>query len=265
MIKNDKKIAIIADTSKKSALLFKEKAMLEFDFFDLNQSPELAKQASVVLVIGGDGFLLHTVHQFLGLNLQFYGINYGSVGFLLNEKPEISNILREIENSSEVKLRLLKTEIETTNGIKTSYAMNEISLFRAGGQVAKIKIYVDGVLRIKELVADGVILSTAAGSTAYNFSLHGPIFSPEANVLSLCPISPFRPRHWRGALLLENSEVRFEVLEEEKRPVLATTDFHHFDGVISVSTRLSKTRFIRLLLNNKMPLSEKILAEQFLI
>lgn len=260
-----KKVGVIADVLNGEAVIFKQEIIKKFNLPDLNKSPNLANEIDVVLVIGGDGFLLHTVHQFLSFDLQFYGINYGNLGFLLNEKCPVESVVPAISNATEIRLKLLKAVIETEDKTHTSYAMNEVSLFRESGQVAKIKIYIDGVMRMEELVSDGVVLSTAAGSTAYNFSLHGPIFSPDANVLSLCPVSPFRPRHWRGALLLENSEIKFEIMENKKRPVLATADFHHFKGIKSLTTFLCKKKCVRILFNQNKPLKEKILIEQFLI
>ena len=215
-------IGIISDLSKQEACKFQSIAIDKYGFLNLNNNPKDIAKVSKIIVLGGDGFFLHTIHKFLIYNKPFYGINYGTVGFLLNSKITIDQLDEKLNTATETKLNLLKTTIETKTKTFKSLAMNEVTLFRNSGQIAKIKVFVDNVLRIKELASDGIVLSTAAGSTAYNFSLHGPIFSPDAKVLSLSPISPFRPRHFRGALLIDKSEIRFEVKEPEKGPVLAT-------------------------------------------
>lgn len=258
-------IGIVCDIAKPDAVTFKKQAIKEYNFIDLNANPSDAKNLKLIIVVGGDGFLLHTVHQFLIFDIPFYGVNYGAVGFLLNDKCNLKELKTKIQNSNITKLKLLKANVETKEGASTAIAMNEVSLFRASGQIIKIKVYIDGVLRLKELAADGIVLSTSAGSTAYNFSLHGPIFVPEANVLSLCPISPFRPRHFRGALLSETSNITFEVEECTKRPAIMTADFHQFANVKKVSIALCKNKFVKMLFNEDMPLTEKILTEQFLI
>lgn len=265
-MKVNDEIGIIADFSKKKAYDFKLALFERYKIIDLNHNPEKAKDVKTIIVVGGDGFFLHTIHQFLSFDVNFYGVNFGSVGFLLNNNfSDFDLLFEDISTSVETKLRLLKCEVETETETRLVYAMNEASLFRETGQLAKIRIYIDDVLRVSELSADGVILSTAAGSTAYNFSLHGPIFPPEANILSLCPISPFRPRHFRGALLLNNVTIRFEVLEREKRSVLATADFHHFNKVKSLTISLSKKKCVNILFSKERQMKEKILQEQFLI
>jgi NAD+ kinase len=258
-------IGIVSDIVKSKVREFKEAVISKYNLLNLDDFSCEAKNVDVILVLGGDGFFLHTIHKFLNYKKPFYGINYGTVGFLLNEIPKIENLIENVKNANPIKLNLLEAEIQTKNNVYKSLAMNEVTLFRSSGQIAKLKIYIDGKLRIKELASDGIVLSTAAGSTAYNFSLHGPIFSPDSKVLSLCPISPFRPRHFRGAMLLETSKVKFEVMESQKRPVLATTDFTHFQDVESLSVSLSKKHFVTLLFNKDKSLNEKILEEQFLI
>jgi NAD+ kinase len=255
-------IGVTGDTLKHKVNLLKEE-LVNMNFIDLDKNPQEASKVFAICVLGGDGFFLHAVHKFLVYNKPFYGVNYGTVGFLLNEKTSPQEILAKIQTATEIKLKLLKAEIETKSGSFKSLAMNEVTLFRTSGQVAKIKIFVNGKLRLPELASDGVVLSTASGSTAYNFSLHGPIFSPEAKVLSLCPISPFRPRHFRGVLLPENSSIRFEVMSVDKRPVLATTDFNHFDDVKSMDVNLSNKHFVTILFDKETDLNEKIIAEQF--
>ena len=258
-------VGVVADFSKAKVISFAELIFAKYNFINLNDFPQKVKDVDIILVLGGDGFFLHSIHKFLTFDKPFFGINYGTVGFLLNNLIDVNELQEKLQNAQETKLNLLKAEIETKNKIYKSLAMNEVTLFRSSGQIAKIKVFVDEQLRINELASDGAVLSTAAGSTAYNFSLHGPIFSPDARVLSLCPISPFRPRHFRGAMLLDTSKVRFEVMEVEKRPVLATSDFNHFENVKSLSVHLSNKHFVRLLFDKNKPLNEKILEEQFLM
>lgn len=258
-------VGVIADVLNKEATKCKNSLCKKLGFVDLNANINNIRDIKLIIIIGGDGFFLHATHRFLSFDVVFYGINYGTLGFLLNSKCSLENLLNNIEMAEEVQLPLLKAEIVQENKIIKCYAINEISLFRATGQVIKIKIFIDGKLRMEELVADGIVLSTPAGSTAYNFSLHGPILPPDSNLLSLCPVSPFRPRHWRGSLISESSKVTFEVLESSKRPVVATADFHHFDKTIKLDVALSKKKAIRVLFNKSMPLKEKIIVEQFLI
>lgn len=256
-------IGIIADETKPQAMLLQKEVCAKLCFLDLNTNPDLAKHVKVIVSIGGDGFFLHVAHQFLDYNVSFYGVNYGSLGFLLNQKCEMEDLVSNIQTSEKVKLKLLEAEIETDQETIKRYAINEVSLLRETGQIAKIRIFIDDKLRMEELFADGIVLSTAAGSTAYNFSLYGPIFLPDANVLSLCPVSPFRPRYWRGALISEFSKVTFEVLNSSKRPVIGTADFHSFKNVTRLTASLSETKSICLLFDKNMPLKEKILMEQF--
>lgn len=257
---------VISDLTRKDAILLKEIFCQKFALYDLNSTPQGIESLKQVVVIGGDGFLLDVMHQFLSSNIAFYGINYGTIGFLLNEKFEPSDLPEKLLNVEETKLPVIISKMEQADGkVLTAYAINEISLFRESGQVIKVRIYIDGKKRMEELVGDGIVLSTFAGSTAYNFSLHGPVLPPSCNMLSLCPISPFRPRHWRGALIEASSTFEFEVIESQKRPVLATADFHHYSNIIKVHASLSEEKYLRVLFDKNKPLKEKIRDEQFFI
>lgn len=220
-------------------------------------------KADCVVVLGGDGSLLHSLHTVLDQKMPVYGMNCGSLGFLLNEYDE-QDLLGRINKSHTVTLSPLSMVAYDKNGKEyEALAFNEVSLFRDRRQTAKLRVYVDGVIRLSELVCDGALVTTPAGSTAYNFSAHGPIIPLEANVLALTPISAFRPRRWRGAILPSRSTVRFEVLESDKRPVSATADFHEIRDVKKVDIRLEKERAVKLLFDDGGTLEERIMQEQF--
>ena len=217
----------------------------------------------VVVVLGGDGTLLETVHGMLDLNKPVYGMNRGSVGFLLNPyKPE--NLIDRILHSHSVTLFPLRMITRSREGQTTeALAFNEVSLLRQSRQAAKIGISVDGVERMPELVCDGILVATPAGSTAYNLSAHGPIIPLSANTLALTPISAFRPRRWRGALLPSHVKIRFEILESDKRPVSATADYTEVRDVAQVDIEQDATTGFTLMFDPEHKLEERILKEQF--
>ena len=219
--------------------------------------------AEVVVSLGGDGFMLETLHHVLGRNVAAYGMNCGSVGFLMNAFNE-ADLLARLGRAQAATLHPLRMHAVTTTGrVEQALALNEVSLLRQLRQAAKIRITVDGRLRLAELVCDGVLVCTPAGSTAYNLSAHGPIVPLSANLLPLTPISAFRPRRWRGALLASSVEVLFEVLEAEKRPVAAVADFTEVREVISVAVSEDRSIAARVLFDPDQGLSERIIAEQF--
>jgi NAD+ kinase len=224
-------------------------------------SPE---EADVIVALGGDGTLLEALHSHHGLGKPFYGMNRGSVGFMLN--PYRPHDLQErIAKALKVTLRPLSM-LACKDGDKEieAIAFNEVSLLRQLHNAAKIKITIDKVERLQELVCDGILLSTPAGSTAYNLSAHGPIIPLKGNVLALTPISAFRPRRWRGALVPSHVTVRFEILEIPKRPVSATADFTEVRDVHWVEICQSKEISVDLLFDPNHTLEERILKEQFL-
>ena len=219
--------------------------------------------ADVVVALGGDGFMLETLHHVLGREVPVYGMNCGSVGFLMNPYGEEDLPLR-LARAQPVGLFPLRMHAVTATGrVEEAVALNEVSLLRQLRQTAKIRITVDGRVRLAELSCDGVLLSTPAGSTAYNLSAHGPIVPLSANLLPLTPISAFRPRRWRGALLPSGSDVLFEVLEPEKRPVAAVADFTEVRDVISVAVTEDRTLQAGMLFDPDQGLSERIITEQF--
>lgn len=225
-----------------------------------NVSPE---ECDIIVVIGGDGTMLETLHKTNDLGKPVYGMNCGSVGFLMNPyNPQ--NLPDRLDKAGKVTIYPLRMEVTDRSGKKyEAIAFNEVSLLRETRQAAKLKISVDNTVRIPELICDGILLSTPAGSTAYNLSARGPILPLSANVLALTPISAFRPRRWHGALLPRHVNVRLDVLEHEKRPVSATADFTEIRDVKSVEIRQSRSIASMLLFNPDHHLEDRILNEQF--
>jgi NAD+ kinase len=221
------------------------------------------EDADVIVALGGDGFMLQTLHRTQDLPAPVYGMNRGTVGFLMNAYDE-KKLLERLDKSIEEKLNPLKMEAVAEDGsIKSALAINEVSLLRAGPQAARLSISVDGKIRMSELVSDGVLLSTPAGSTAYNYSAHGPILPIGSDVLALTALNAFRPRRWRGALLPKKSTVEVEVLEPEKRPVMADADSRSFKNVVRVI--ISSADYIQhnILFDPGHGLEERLISEQF--
>jgi NAD+ kinase len=224
------------------------------------------EKAAVVVALGGDGFMLETIHEIvLKHGVPVYGMNRGSVGFLMNNYEE-DNLLDRLSHAQAAELHPLRMHaITATGSVEEALAFNEVSLLRQLRQAAKIRILVDGRVRLEELSCDGVLISTPAGSTAYNLSAHGPIVPLSANLLPLTPISSFRPRRWRGALLPSSADVLFEVLEADKRPVAAVADFTEVRNVVSVAVSEDRGVSVTVLFDPDRGLSERIIAEQFTV
>lgn len=221
------------------------------------------EDADVVVALGGDGLMLQTLHQFMGRGLPIYGMNRGSVGFLMNEYSE-ENLPERLADAEMTCIHPLKMAAVNAEGERRSgLAINEVSLFRQTHQAAKLRISVDGKIRMEELICDGVLVATPAGSTAYNLSVHGPILPIEAPLLALTPISPFRPRRWRGALVSESAQVHIDVLEPEKRSVNAVADNVEIRSVVSVDISEARNIDLLMLFDPDHNLEERILAEQF--
>lgn len=221
------------------------------------------EQADVVVALGGDGFMLQTIQENMDSGRALYGMNRGTVGFLMNEYAE-ENLLERIADATPETVRPLVMEASTADGpVQTSRAINEVSLFRQSAQAAKIRISIDGQSRLEELICDGVMVASPAGSTAYNLSAQGPILPLDAPLLALTPVSPFRPRRWRGALIPNRSTVRFDVLEADKRPVNAVADHTEVKSVVSVSIRESRRSTVTLLFDASHSWNDRILTEQF--
>ena len=224
------------------------------------------QDADVLVALGGDGFMLQTLHRYGGLGKPVYGMKLGTVGFLMNQYHQGDDLPARIAAAEPDLLHPLEMVAHTESGASvTSLAYNEVSLLRQTRQTANIRIELNGEVRLGELVCDGVMLATPAGSTAYNFSAHGPILPLGANVMALTPIAPFRPRRWRGAVLKSGTEVRFRILEPHKRPVSATADSHEVRDVTEVLVRESDKRGVSLLFDQGHNLEERILIEQFAV
>jgi NAD+ kinase len=222
-------------------------------------------QAGVVVALGGDGFMLETIHRVLDRHTPVYGMNRGSVGFLMNPYND-DDLPARLARAQAAELYPLRMHAITSAGVvEEGLAFNEVSLLRQLRQTAKIRITIDGRVRLQELACDGVLISTPAGSTAYNLSAHGPIVPLSANLLPLTPISAFRPRRWRGALLPSSAEVLFEVLECDKRPTAAVADFTEVRNVVSVAVSEDRSVSVTLLFDPDQGLSERIIAEQFTV
>ena len=220
-------------------------------------------EATALVALGGDGLMLQTLHRVMGRGVPVYGMNFGSVGFLMNEFSA-EGLDRRLSAAKPTEIYPLAMQVRCADGsTHSALALNEVSLFRMTYQAAKIEIRVDGQQRLEELICDGVLLSTPAGSTAYNLSAHGPILPINSPLLALTPISPFRPRRWRGAILGNAAVVTFLTRESEKRPVSAVADNVEFQRVIEVTVREDRSRRVTLLFDPGTGLDERILTEQF--
>ncbi len=221
-------------------------------------------QADVIVALGGDGTVLETLHKYLKQQIPIYGMNRGHIGFLMNEYSE-NNLLTRLKKSKSTKLYPLKIKSFLNNGsIKESIAFNDVSLIRNTRQIAKICIEINNTKKIDQLLCDGCLISTPAGSSAYNLSLRGPVFPVDAQLLALTPISPYRPRRWRGALLPNNVKITLTALEEKKRPVRAEADFFETNNIKKLEVALDKKQFVNLLFDQGHDLEERIINEQFL-
>ncbi|PPR45602.1 MAG: NAD kinase [Alphaproteobacteria bacterium MarineAlpha5_Bin8] len=243
-------------SKSKDALKAKKKYKVKYGNYKINE-------ADIIIPIGGDGFLLKSLHDFSKFNIPFYGINYGSIGFLMNTESKES-LDEIITKAQKIQLRPLKMKATDYKGkIFQSIAFNEVSIMRQTHQAAKISIKINNIERIKELICDGVLVSTAAGSTAYNFSAHGSIIPLESKLLALTPISSFRPRRWRGALLTEDTKIVLTVNDVRLRASSVTADNKEIRNIKKVEISTDKKYICDLLFNNHHSIQEKILKEQF--
>lgn len=219
--------------------------------------------AEVIVALGGDGFMLQTLHRHRGRGVPVYGMKTGTVGFLMNAH-RIADIRARIAAAQPTPLVPLKMTAQAESGGRLeTLAFNEVSLLRQTKQAAKIGIRLNGTVRLEELVCDGVLVATPAGSTAYNLSAHGPILPLASPLLTMTPISPFRPRRWRGAILPGDTMVSFDILDHYKRPVSATADSTEVRDVVEVSVRESREDTAIVLFDPEHSLEERIMNEQF--
>lgn len=255
---NDLKLALIVSDTVKAQEGARE----------LNGSHDWADpaDADVIVVLGGDGFLLHVLHEMLdrGTIKPVYGMNLGTVGFLMNGPHDHEPIARRVAEAHPVPVRPLQMHVTNRKGEEFRYyAINEVSLLRETRQTAKLEVRVNGRIRMEELVGDGILVATPVGSTAYNLSAGGPILPLGAPMLALTPLSPFRPRRWKGAILPESAEVEFRVQESEKRPVAAVADQKEVRDIRSVRIRAATEMELTLLFDPGFTLEERIFTEQF--
>ena len=249
-------IAILADAHPPAQEAGK-KLLAEYE----HVSPE---NADIIVALGGDGFMLSTVHQFMEKGTPIFGMNLGTVGFLMNEYNS-DDLLKRLSKCEPIELHALSMKTKTIDGDEHSaLAINEVSLLRESRLASKIRIIIDDINRMDELICDGVLIATSAGSTAYNLSAYGPIIPLGTGLLALTPISPFRPRRWRGALLPETTVIKFEVLDPKLRPVSVAADFTEIKNVVSVEVKQETNLFPKILFDPEHNLEERILKEQFL-
>lgn len=218
--------------------------------------------ATTIVALGGDGFMLQTLHSFVGRAIPIYGMNLGSVGFLMNEFRE-DDLAERVSKAVATSIHPLKMTTVSAKGENAAIAFNEVSLFRQTYQAAKIRIILDGKTRLEELICDGILVATPAGSTAYNLSAHGPILPLDSKLLALTPLSAFRPRRWRGALLPRDAKISFEVLDAAKRPVSAVADNYEVRDISRVDVAEDRSITTTMLFDPGHSLDERILAEQF--
>lgn len=224
---------------------------------------EPAATADAIVALGGDGLMLQTLHRYIGDAIPIFGMNCGSVGFLMNEYQE-DDLTGRLDRAVISRIHPLSMTATGRDGtVHEALAINEVYLYRQTAQAAKIRITIDEKERLSELIADGILVATPAGSTAYNLSAHGPIVPIEASLLALTPISPFRPRRWRGALLPNASRIVFDVLEAGKRPISAVADHFEIRSVVRVEVENAKTVDLYLMHDRDHSLDERILSEQF--
>lgn len=249
------KIAFLASSTPEA-----QSALAELTSTRAHHQPE---NADVICALGGDGFMLQTLHQYAESGLPVFGMKLGAVGFLMNQY-RAEDLLDRLRAAEPAVLRPLEMVAITEAGTSIALlAYNEVSLLRQTRQTAHLRVHLNGQVRLDELVCDGALVATPAGSTAYNFSAHGPILPLGSSIIALTPIAAFRPRRWRGALLRADTQIKLEILDPYKRPVSATADSHEVRNVIEVRIRESRDRTVTLLFDPEHNLEERILNEQF--
>jgi len=221
------------------------------------------KDSDVILALGGDGLMLHALHSYMHLDKPIYGMNCGTIGFLMNDYSTEQLAQRMLSADSFVLHPIAMKAITAEGKAEEAIAFNEVAVIRASGQTANIRVTVDGVVRLENYMGDGLIVSTAAGSTAYNLSAHGPIIPLGSNLLALTPVSPFRPRRWKGALLPHTCAITMDNLDPEKRPLVTSADFRDILNVESVTIREDQSHSVQMLFDKDHSLAERIIREQF--
>jgi NAD+ kinase len=258
--KDFSKLALLASDTERAEQAYQE-LLPQHDWVPL-------EEADAAVILGGDGFMLSTLHGMLdsGRVIPVYGMNLGTVGFLMNRYRVGASIARRLNKARSIAIAPIRMDAVTQAGTAHSIcAINEVSLLRETRQTAKIEVSVDDRVRIAELVCDGVLVSTPAGSTAYNLSANGPILPLDSELLALTPISAFRPRRWRGAILPDRSTIKFTVREADKRPVSVVADQREFRDIAEVTLAIARDAELTLLFDPGHALDERIVAEQFVV
>lgn len=258
-----KKIAVICANNNKNAKEKKNFLIAKYGFLDFENNATKSDNLDLVIALGGDGTMLHLLHKLEKNPIPLYGINCGTVGFLMNAFRD-EDLVEILNASRESIIHPLRMEALSQDNVKHSHiAINEISLLRQMSQAAKINIKIDNFERLSCLTSDGILVATPAGSTAYNLSLRGPIIPLDANMLALTPISPFRPRNWHGAILSATSEIEFTIIDPTLRPVSATADYIEVRNVKKVTIKEDSNLSFKLLFDPNHSLEERIVREQF--
>jgi NAD+ kinase len=222
------------------------------------------EEADVVIALGGDGFMLRCFHRFVNQDVQVYGMNRGTIGFLMNKYTE-EGLVERIQAATEERIYPLKMTARTADSTThQSIGFNEVAIIRQAQQSAHIRVSINSKVRLENLICDGILVATPAGSTAYNLSARGPIIPIGANVLALTPLNPFRPRRWSGALLPQTAIVDFQILDPENRPVSVSADFDEFKFPISITVQEDQSQFVKVLFDEGHSLEERIIQEQFI-
>ena len=257
-----KKIGCVYDNESTRATNAYLDLKKQYNIIDAIKNPN--DDYDIIITLGGDGIMLRTLHLFMKKNIPIYGMNQGSIGFLLNKYSD-KNLLITLNNASETIIHPLEMKVTTVqNTVKTALAVNEVSLLRESSQSAHIKISINEKVRLNSLIADGVLVCTPAGSTAYNYAAYGPILPLNSNILALTAICPFRPRRWQGALLPRQSTVKLEIQNSDKRPVGAIADYTEIRDVKNVMIHERHDIKMKILFDKDNKLEEQILKEQFM-
>lgn len=259
------RIGIVADADNPKATEACARLAGRYRYKILKSSERKPQQIDVILALGGDGFMLHILHRTMESGVPIYGMNCGTVGFLMNQYRE-DDLTERLNKAKVTEIHPLHMVATTASGTrKKIFAINEVSLLRAGRQAARLQISVGDTVHMTDMICDGVLVATPAGSSAYNYSAGGPIMPLSANLIAVTPISSFRPRRWRGALLPEKTGVRIDVLDHKRRPVNAVSDFTEIKHVISVDVEMNTKKSCRLLFDPGHSLEERIIREQFAV
>jgi NAD+ kinase len=257
-----KNIAIICALNNKIAKERKDFIVKKYGFIDV-ENKKIPDKTDLIIALGGDGLMLHSLHKYAKNNAAIYGINCGNIGFLTNEFEE-KDLMEKIYNAKKTEINPLKMTAYTENKKYNEIAINEVSLLRQSHQVAKINVKINGKERIESLASDGILVATPAGSTAYNMSLRGVIIPFGTKILALTPISPFRPRNWPGAIIPSDAKIEFEILDYKTRPVSATADYVEVRNVKKVVVFEDKKTTFTILFDKNHSLEERIIKQQFI-